>query len=172
MPVNQDKRPDLSATFLKAYDELADAIFRHCYYRVYDREQARDLCQECFTRTWEQLASGKEIHNLKAFLYRVANNLVIDRARKKKESSLDEALEQGFQPAGTGNAETAAEIGQALRAVEQLEPKYREAVRLRYIDGLSPGEIAEVTGESENNVSVRVHRGLERLRKILHSDNQ
>ncbi len=165
--MNQADRSDLSVPFLKAYDELADAIFRHCYYRVYDREQARDLCQECFTRTWEQLTAGKEIHNIKAFLYRVANNLVIDRARKKKEASLDEALEQGFQPAGAEKAETAAEIGQALRAVERLEPKYREAVRLRYIDGLTPAEIAEVTGESENNVSVRVHRGLEQLRETL-----
>jgi len=165
--VNQDNRPELSEAFLKAYDDLGDAIFKHCYFRVYDREQARDLVQECFTRTWEQLAAGKEIHNIKAFLYRVANNLVIDRARKKKESSLDEALEQGFQPAGTENAETAAEVGQALRALERLDPKYREAVRLRYIDGLSPGEIAAVTGESENNVSVRVHRGLEQLRQAL-----
>lgn len=154
--------------FLQSYDELSDAIFRHCYYRCFDREKAQELMQECFMRTWERLAAGDEIHNLRAFLYRVATNLVIDSSRRKTSDSLEVLVEtQGFEapdPA-TGRIEQAAEASLIVSMLDRLDPKYREAVTLRYVDGLTPREIAEIIGESENVVSVRIHRGLALLRK-------
>ena len=45
MPVKIDQQ-----SFLQAYDELADALFRHCFFRLYDREKARDAVQEVFLR--------------------------------------------------------------------------------------------------------------------------
>lgn len=85
-------------SFLKAYDDYSQAIFRYCYFRVFDREQARDLVQETFMKTWEYLASGKEVQNLRAFLYKVANNMVIDLSRKKKSLSIEDLAEKGFDP--------------------------------------------------------------------------
>ena len=155
--------------FLKAYDQYADAIFRHCYYRVYDREKAKELSQECFMKTWEYLAQGKKVDNLRAFLYRVANNLVIDSSRKKKESSLDAMMDEGFEPSGAGPEKTtlAAEAGQIIALLDKLDEKYRDVVRMRYLDDLSPKEIALALGESENVVSVRIHRGVKQLREYM-----
>ena len=76
-------------TFLTAYDKYADAIYRHCFFRVFSKEKAEELTQETFMRTWQYLEDGKEVLNLRAFLYRVANNLIIDHSRKKKEERLD-----------------------------------------------------------------------------------
>ena len=76
-----------------------DAIFRHCYFRVFDRERARDLVQETFLKTWEYLTRGHDIENIRAFLYRVATNLIIDDSRRKKEISLEQLSESGFDPA-------------------------------------------------------------------------
>ena len=45
--------------FLRAYEEFADAIFRHCYFRISDREVAKDLTQETFTRTWKYIVDGE-----------------------------------------------------------------------------------------------------------------
>jgi RNA polymerase sigma-70 factor (ECF subfamily) len=154
--------------FLQAYDTLSDAIFRHCYYRCYDREKAQELMQECFMKTWERIAAGDEILNLKAFLYRVAGNLVIDHSRRKKADSLEAMAESsGFDPVGSGAAEieTAAESRLALALLDRLDDRHRQAVTLRYVEGLSPREIAEITGETENAVSVRIHRGLAQLRQ-------
>lgn len=155
--------------FLQAYDQYADAIFRHCYYRVYDREKARELSQECFMKTWEYLSQGKQVDNLRAFLYRVANNLIIDHSRKKKESSLDAMMEEGFEPAETGPDMTTitAEANQMIALLDKLDEKYRDVVRMRYLDDLSPKEIALALGESENVVSVRIHRGIKQLREYL-----
>jgi RNA polymerase sigma-70 factor (ECF subfamily) len=156
--------------FLKAYDELSDALFRHCYYRCYDRERAKELMQECFVRAWEYVVEGKEIKNLKAFLYRVANNLVIDESRKKKESSLDVLMDAGFEPRDDKDQTvTNAEAGQMMRLLDRIDEKYRRVVAMRYLDDLSPKEIAIVMGESENVVSVRLYRGIRQLRDLMAS---
>jgi len=88
-----EQSPSLEEDFATAYDLYADAIFRHCYFRVNDREKAVDLMQETFMKTWEYLASGKKVTNLRAFLYRSANNLIVDQARRAKlrqEDSLED----------------------------------------------------------------------------------
>lgn len=154
---------------MQVYDDLADAIFRHCYYRVSDRDVAKDLLQETFTRTWEYIGKGGDIKNIKAFLYRVANNLIIDRFRKKKDLSLDELQEKGFDP-GFEEKETLHNIldgKYALKILKKMDLKYRQAITMRYVNDLSPREIAAELSESENTISVRVHRGLKKLREEL-----
>lgn len=154
--------------FIKSYDQYADAIFRHCYFRVFDRERARDLTQETFIKTWEYLQDGKEVLNLRAFLYRVATNLIIDDSRKKKEVSLDYLKEKGFDAVmEERDSEDFLDVAAALEAVRQLPDQYREAVTMRYIQDLSPQEIGEILGESENTISVRLHRGIQKLRQII-----
>lgn len=155
--------------FLKAYDELADAIFRHCYFRTFSREDARDIAQDTFVRTWEYLADGRTVENLRAFLYKVANNLIVDRSRRRPAVSLESLREEGFDVPTVEYEQTVSGIHgrQVLQVVGRLDPKYRDAVIMRYIDDLGPREIAEITGETENAVSVRIHRGIQQLRDIL-----
>ncbi len=159
---------DLEKEFLKSYDQYADPIFRHCYFRVFNRERAKDLMQETFMKTWEYMQKG-EVKNVRAFLYRVANNLIIDNSRRKQEQSLDRLQEEGFDP-GQDTRDRLTnflEGGEVIKVLNKLNPKYREVIQLRYIDDLSPKEIAETIGETENNVSVRLHRGIKELRDIL-----
>src|ERR1043165_1036473 len=80
--------------FLDAYKQHADAIFRHCYFRVYNKDLAEDLTQDTFIKTWKYISEGKEIKNIKAFLYKVAVNLIIDHSRKKTALVLDDLKEK------------------------------------------------------------------------------
>lgn len=155
--------------FVKAYDELADAIFRHCWFRIGDRERAKDLMQDTFTKSWQYIVEGASVNNMKAFLYRVANNLIIDEYRKKKEISLTYLQEQGYNPGFDDRKRNENRIDAqfAISTINKLDEKYREVVLMRFIDELLPKEIAEITGESENNVSVRLHRGIKQLKDIL-----
>jgi len=162
---------EATTLFEQAYDEYADAIFRHCYFHCFKREEAKDMMQEAFVKTWEYIADGNEIDNVRAFLYRVATNLLINAGRKKKQVSLDELQEQGFDPAGDDDTWQNRDVikeEKAMDALQQLEEPYREAITMRYIEGLEPHEIAEAIGESPNTVSVRVHRGLKQLKSLLH----
>jgi len=161
-PTNGDKQ----AQFIRAYEELADAIFRHCYFRVYDRERARDLVQDCFTKTWDYLCRGGEIGNIKAFLYRTATNLAIDNGRRRQTDSLEALLEQGFDPTGSsGSAEKLAETARVAAAIDHLKPAFREVLKYRFFEGLGPQEIARLVGASENAVSVRINRAVAALKK-------
>lgn len=155
--------------FTKTYDQFADAIFRHCIFRVSDREKAKDITQVAFVRLWDYMSQGKEILNMRAFLYRITNNLIIDEYRKKKEVSLDlmcdeEGFDIGFEPRHDIESRDEYERAQALLA--QLPDKYREAIVMRHIDGLSVKEIARITHETENVVSVRIHRAIEKLKSL------
>src|SRR3989344_3440161 len=80
--------------FTQGYQTHADAIYRHCYFRVHNKELAQDLTQETFIKTWKYIIEGKEIKNLKAFLYKVAINLIIDDSRKKKAVVFDSVKEK------------------------------------------------------------------------------
>ncbi len=155
--------------FLEAYDRFSDPLFRYVYLRVYDREQAKDIVQDTFVKTWDYLARGKTISTGQAFLYRTATNLIIDRSRKKKESSLDELMESGFDVGFDESQRVVSgiECARVVKMTAQLEEKYAQAVILRYVNELSPKEIAGITGESENAVSVRIHRGVAQLRTLL-----
>lgn len=162
-----DKQKD---QLLEAYDQYADALFRHCYFRVYDRECAKDLVQDTFVKTWEYLAGGKPIDNMRAFLYRVANNLVIDYVRRKKTIPLEDLTEQGFEPSSGEHTiwRTEAVIAseQVIRIMHALGEPYKSVAIMRFVDDMSPKEIAAILGETENAVSVRIHRAARRVREL------
>lgn len=123
-------------------------------------------------KTWEYIAAGKQIENIVAFLYRTANNLIIDEIRRRKrrmEKSLDDLQENGFDIEGD-NAATlnrALDLGKVVGIMARIEEPYRTAVIMRYFDGMSPKEIAEILGETQNVVSVRVNRGVKKIRSFL-----
>lgn len=160
----------LEKDFLAEYEKHTGALFFHVLIRVRDRDRALDVTQEAFTRTWEYLAKGKEVAHVKAFLYRTANNIIVDEARKRRADSLDAMMEEsGFEPADT---DTRAPIDspalrQAYKILDSLDETYRTVITMRYLDGLLPKEIASILGLSENVVSVRIHRALERLRRSV-----
>jgi RNA polymerase sigma-70 factor (ECF subfamily) len=154
--------------FLKAYEDYADDLFRHAFFRVRDRERAKDLVQETFTRTWTTLSDGASIDNLRAFFYRVLTNAIIDESRKKKSASLDTMLEEGFAPHDEEATEAVFEvttIRETHELLSTLPDEYRLPLVMRHLDGLSPREIAEILGLTENLVSVRINRAINKLRK-------
>ncbi len=156
---------------LSAHGLYADALFRHCFFRLYDREHAKDAVQETFMRTWEYLNGGNSIDNMRAFLYRVANNVVIDQVRKHTEYSLDMLHEKGFDPRDDGShtrLESVISGREALQILKQLEDSYQTVLIMRYVDDLMPREIAAILGETENTVSVRIHRALKKAQKLIH----
>lgn len=155
--------------FLMVYEGYADAVFRFCYLRLFEREKARDFMQQAFLKTWEYLLTGKEVGNLKAFVFKVALNLIIDNSRTKKENLSVETLEE------EGHEIVKVELDWNLKidlqkvkeVLGELEELYSEVLTLRYIEGFRPKDIAEVLEETEDVVSVRIHRGLKKMKELL-----
>lgn len=172
---------EIEQSFREAFDRHSDELFRHASMRLSDRDRALELTQECFLRAWQYASRGEEIREIRPFLFRTLRHLIIDEYRKHKSYSLDEMLEddEGGQmeknlPRDDTNTLEAAfdrfDGKRALSAIQMLPDLYREVIVLRYVQSLSISEIAEMTGESDNVVSVRIHRGLKKLHALLESE--
>lgn len=165
--------------FLEAFGEHADALFRHAFFRLSDRERAFDVVQDTYLKAWDYVVGGGTIRQYKSFLYRVLHNLIIDEYRKKRSSSLDEllenetiadAVEARMSEGGLRETEEALDesiLVESIRSrIPELPEDYATVLTLRFIDDLSTREIAEAVGVSENVVSVRIHRGVAKLRTL------
>lgn len=159
------------SAFIAVYDAHAGALFRFAYFSVRDRELAKDLVADTFTKVWEYLTKGNVVENVRALCYRTLRNLIIDHWRRHKSLSLDALSDQGFDPPGAdGRArveqeESAREIRQAIA---ELPLAMREVIMLRYIEGYSPKEISTLLDITPALVSVRIFRGHALLKKRLH----
>ena len=183
--VSQGKTGNISGSheerFLQAFDEYNDALFRHAFLRISDRERAIDLVHDTFTKVWSYVRSGHEIDTYRPFLYKVLNNLIIDEYRKRREMSLDALLaeegtdEGSFEELSEDTTESltmALDGKKAFQLLENLSDEYREVIILRYVDGLGPKEISELIEETENVVSVRLHRALKTLKAMIDKEEQ
>jgi RNA polymerase sigma-70 factor (ECF subfamily) len=159
----------LEELFTSAFDEHSDAIFRFCFAQTGRRELAMDLTQDTFARVWRYLAQGKSVLQMRPFLYQTARHALIDHSRRPSAQSLDELQESGFDIVDKHavNPLVSAQAAEAIRFAGKLEQPYREAVLLRYVEDLMPREIAEIIGENENVVSVRITRGMQKLRELM-----
>ena len=166
----------LKQKFDTLYERESDAVFRYCLFRVSDYDSALDLTQDVFMRFWDALARGKEILNDRAFIFMIARNLVIDLYRKKKSISLDSILEENedqmfmASESPMGSIEMSSEARFVIDKINELEPIHQQVVYLRYVEDLKPKEIAEILQISPNAASVRIMRGMEKLRAITGYD--
>jgi len=177
----QKGRANQEEEFLTAFHQYNDALFRHAFVRLSNREKAIDLVHDTFTKVWGYMRSGHEVDQYRPFLYKVLNNLIVDEYRKRKEASLDalfekEGVDEGtFEELSESNTEAlAATIDgrQAMDLVYTLPDSYREVLVMRFVDGLGPKEMSELIEVSENVISVRLHRGLKMLRDKIESENK
>jgi len=108
---------------------------------------------------------------LKAFLYRIANNLIIDyyRTKERQPILIDEVMERnlGSKSEIAEKLDIKLEFEAVLKSLEKLNPEVKEVLIWRYIDGLSIGEIAEISEKTKNAIYVAIHRGLKELKKII-----
>ncbi|MCA9354733.1 MAG: RNA polymerase sigma factor [Candidatus Kaiserbacteria bacterium] len=176
-----DNVKDQEARFLKAFDEYHDALFRHAYMRVSNREKAIDLVHDTYTKVWSYIRDGYEIESFRPFLYKVLNNKIVDEYRRKKEASLDAMLEKEGVDEGTFDELTESSVEvlaatidgrKAFELLEELPDQYKEVIIYRFVDQLGPKEISELIEETENVISVRLHRGLKLLRQMIEAGDE
>ena len=155
-----------------AHHEYEKGLNSRAFFKLNNRGTSQDLVQDTFMKTWKYLVKGGKIDVMKAFLYHILNNLIIDEYRKKKTSSLDCLLELGFEP-GYKESENLLDVFDGKAAallIKDLPEKYQKIMHMRYMQDLSLKEIALITGQTKNAVTVQTYRGLEKL-KILYNSH-
>ena len=153
--------------FEDAYVAYADAIERYLYWRTHDQAVAQDLCSETFHKAWKSRAQFKG-GSYRAWLYRIAGNILIDYWRKQKDLTLDEAMAIPSSGLGVHDSIVRNEFDRELMEMVAALPDKLEAVlTLRFIEGLSAHETAMALDVSEVNVRVLQYRALRKIRKEI-----
>ena len=165
-----------AGAFGELYERYRDPVYRYCLARTGVEHDAEDLVSEVFLRTMEALPRYAERGvPFLAYLYRIARNATIDRARRRRPDDVSvETLV--FHPPSRQNveAETERSLQRAalLAALSRLRPAYRDVLLLRFVEGHSAIEAGRLLGKDEAAVRNLQHRGLERLRKELRRDGR
>lgn len=153
-----------------AHHDYEKSLTVHAFFKTHNQTTSDDLVQDAFLKTWKYILKGGKIEIMKAFLYHVLNNLIIDEYRKKKTTSLDSLLEQGFE-IKEDNTESMLNFldgKKALLLIAHLPLNYQAIMRMKYMEDLSLIEMSQITGQTKNSLAVKLHRGLEKI-KILYN---
>ena len=156
-----------------AFDDLyrryARPVFGMALRRLGDRGRAEDAVQETFASVWRSAASYKPDRGPGApWLYAVARNAIVDRARARTETPTELLEERADETAGPAdNAEQSWVAWRVHRALEELPEREREVVALAYWSGLSQSEVAEFLGLPLGTVKTRTRAALAHLADLL-----
>ena len=162
------QKTQLEDILIAAHHDHARGLGKHAMFKVGNRVTSKELVQDTFIKTWRYLLVNGKVTLMKGFLYKVLNNLIIDQYRKRKITSIEFFYEKGFDfPVD----ETERAIDQfdgksALKLLDHLPPLYQQVMRMKFIQELTLKEIALLTGETRNTISVRTHRGIGKLRLL------
>ena len=168
-----------SEAFGEIYDMYVRQIHRFIYFKVRSTEQAEDLTSEAFLKAWQYLKEKDTVSHLQALLYSVARSVVIDHYRKNAaQHEVPLETEDGIERPEVANETVLAEIEVKIDAafviekLHGLKEEYRDVIVMRYLDGLSTGEIAEAIGKSSSNARVLLHRATKALTDIINHDTK
>lgn len=167
--------------FIEAYDMYVDQIYRFVFFKIGDKEEAEDITSEVFLKTWNYIQETEKLNEktLKALLYRIARNTIIDHYRKKS-SQANISVDDEDNPIDIidnsqnleANYELDVEIDIVHSKLKELKDEYREIILMRYINELSIEEIADQLGKSKGNVRVLTHRALKALSDLMDEDER
>ena len=167
-----------------AYNELMrlyrDPIYFMLYEKIGDQELAKDLTIEALGKAFKKLHMYTPEFAFSTWLYTVARNNCIDYLRKNKlpTISIDKMMvdEDGKKStfdlkSNDPNPEKLMMKKQRIailrQIVDQLKPKYRDLVKLRYFKEMSYEEISEILAVPLGTVKAQLHRSREQLFKIM-----
>ena len=146
-------------------------VYSYVYYRVSNVQDAEDLTDEVFLKMVEAIRScrARTERSFMAWLFRIANSSVVDyRRRQAVRDHLP--LDEKYLPTHAGPeapVETKLTQERLQQAISKLTDDQQQVIILRFIEGLSNAETAQVLGKSEGAIKSLQHRGLASLRRIL-----
>ena len=96
--LNLQQKTENEEILTLAHHDYEKGLNLRAFFKIHNKAIGQDLVQDTFMKTWKYLAKGGKIEMMKAFLYHILNNLIIDEYRKHKTSSLDDLMDKGFEP--------------------------------------------------------------------------
>ncbi len=152
-----------TAEYNLCVDIHADSVYRFVLKNLRDRESARDVIQETFTRMWERVDTIS-YEKSKSYLFTAAYHIMIDHLRKESRNTSYENLSWD-KPAADSHYSDLKEV--LDEAVQRLPNVQRSALLLRDYEGYSYKEIGDILGLNESQVKVYIFRARVAMKEYL-----
>ncbi len=165
--------------FARIYDRYVEAIFRFAVLKLPTEQDAQDITSETFLKTWAHIQNNRSIEDIRAFLYQVARNLIVDKYRKHEplisfdavtfedgETSTQVEPTGGDRGRAAATMEARADLGLLLEHLKRLKEDYRDVLLLRLVDDLPFTVIATILEKTPGHVRVIYHRALKALKDV------
>ena len=157
------------AALAEIYDRYSGKIYSYIYHRVGDGGLAEDLVGDVFVRMLEAVRSDRAwTTSLQGWLYRIAHNLIVDRFRRSGGREHVELDEGWMATDNTSHSfETLFASNQLQQGMRVLTEEQQQVVVLKFVEGLSNTEVAEILNKTEGAVKALQHRALTALRQVV-----
>lgn len=176
--VEKASKGDLAAfeALVRAYEKR---LYNTAFRMVSDSEEAMDIVQEVFLKTYQALPNFRGDSKFSTWVYRVCVNASLDYLRKRKKAKVysldkpvmfsDSQVQRQVEDTGDSTEDIVETkfLGESvLDILDGLEPHYRAVIVLCDIQGYSYKEISEILDVSLGTVKSRIHRARNALRKL------
>ena len=159
---------DKKNRFLEQVEQNQDIVHKICALYAMTADERKDLSQDIICQLWKSYSSFRGGSKFTTWMYRVALNTALLNVRRNRRRVRTESLKahHGDIPAELTGREEYVKIGRLYEAISQLH-EFDRAIILLYLEQCSYKDIADVTGISESNVSVRLVRIKKKLKELL-----
>lgn len=162
--------------FGEIYDAYVKQLHRFIFFKVASSELAEDLTSETFLKAWQYLKEKRDVPHLQALLYSIARTTVIDHYRKlatrAADVSFDDRIGDDDDIADTGahletKLDAKLDVDAMSAALKLLKDEYREVLVMKFMDEMTPREIADILGKTAANVRLLIHRATKALTEVI-----
>lgn len=151
--------------FKEIFQANSKKIYHLCYGYTGDDESANDLMQETFLKVWQNLDKFRNQASISTWIYRIAVNTCLSYLRVEKRHPKDELTDTIIETKGEEISEKNEQISSLYKCIAQLEENERIIITM-VLDELPYTEIAAISGISEGNLRVKIHRIKQKLTEI------
>lgn len=151
--------------FKSIFDKNSKKIFHLCYGYTGDADIANDLLQETFLKVWQNLDKFRNKSLISTWIYRIAVNTCLTYLRTEKRQAKDELTDNIIETHSEEFSEKNEQIALLYTSISKLEENDRLIITM-VLDEMPYPEIAEVSGISEGNLRVRIHRIKQKLTEL------
>ena len=153
------------ALFKEIFKANSKKIYHLCYGYTGDEDAANDLMQETFMKVWQNLDKFRNQAMISTWIYRIAVNTCLSWLRVEKRQAKDELTDNIIETRGEEISEKNEQVALLYKCIAHLEETERIIISM-VLDELPYAEIAEISGVSEGNLRVKIHRIKHKLTEI------
>ncbi len=153
------------ALFKEIFKSNSKKIYHLCYGYTGDNDAANDLMQETFMKVWQNLDKFRNQAMISTWIYRIAVNTCLSWLRVEKRRAKDELTDAIIETQKEEVSEKNEQVALLYKCISQLEETERIIISM-VLDELPYSEIAEISGVSEGNLRVKIHRIKHKLTEI------